>query len=309
MVSTQPNTTSNTTEVSQDSQTTQSSAATQPSVAGEVLQNTTVTAESPAENTTVTAESPAEITTVASSESSVENATVTTAAAVENGTTTPGSNVTGNGSVTTPVDEETNNVTTSVLANEETSTEAGVGGGGFFLVSVGGDGTEQTVYTVVNTDLSLPQPTTGVDQLLDVAESDNSGERKQSDNTVTDLNNTHDNTPTYNHDLNHTSHTDQPGRIAMSKTSAEEIFSQNYEDDVTSSVLELLSSTESETIVVTSSTNTTRDINSSEFEELDVRGISGTENNNLERQDYAQSRSLKLGEGENAKEKEEEEVS
>ena len=298
MVSTQQNT-SNTTEVSQTvSQTTQSSSsATQPSVAGEVLQNTTVTAEPPAENTTVTAESPAEITTVTSSES-VENATVITSAA-ENGTTPTDGKVTGNVSVTTTVDEEADNVTTSVLANEETSTEAG-GGGGFFLVSVDGDGTEETVNIVVNNDLSQPQP----QPTTDVAESDNSGERAASDNTVTDLYNSHLNTPTYNHDLIETSHTDQPGRIAMSKTSAEEIFRQNDEDDVTSSVLELLlSSTESENIEVTSTNNTTKAINSSEFEELDVRGISG---NNVERQDYAQSRSLKLGEGGNAEEKEEE---
>ena len=70
-------------------------------------------------------------------------------------------------------------------------------------------------------------------------------------------------------------------------------------------MLELLSSTEYDT-------NTTRGINSSEFEELEVRGISGKERN-IERQDYAQSRSLKLGEGGNTEEtkkkEEEEEVS
>ena len=137
----------------------------------------------------------------------------------------------------------------------------------------------------------MSQPVTGADQLLDVNESDNS------DNAVTDLY-THTNTPTYNDDLKDTSHTD------------EEIFTQNNEDDVTSSVLELLSSTEYDNIEVTSTSNTTKAINSSEFEELDVRGISGKERN-IERQDYAQSRSLKLGEGGNTEEtkKKEEEVS
>ena len=146
----------------------------------------------------------------------------------------------------------------------------------------------------------LSQPATGADQLLDVAESDNS---------VTDLYNS-DNTPTYNHDLNDASHTAAvPGRIAMSKTSAEELISQNDEDDVTSSVLELLASTEHDNIEVTRP-NTTKAINSSEFEELDLRGISGPENNNIDRQDYAQSRSLKLGEGGNTEgTKKEEEVS
>ena len=134
----------------------------------------------------------------------------------------------------------------------------------------------------------MSQPVTGADQPLDVNESDNS------DNAVTDLY-THTNTPTYNDDLKDTSHTD------------EEIFTQNNEDDVTSSVLELLTSTEYDHLEMTN-TNTTRGINSSEFEELDVRGMSGKESN-VERQDYAQSRSLKLGEGgkEGGKKEEEEE--
>ena len=145
----------------------------------------------------------------------------------------------------------------------------------------------------------LYQPTTGADKALDETESDNS---------VTDLYNSH-NTPTttYNDDLNQNSQTAAvPGRIALSKTSAEETIGQTYEDDLTSSVLELLSSTEQENIDLRS-TSTTKAINSSEFEELDLRGISGQENNNIDRQDYAQSRSLKLGEGGNPEERKQEE--
>ena len=317
MVSTQQNTSINPTEISPDNPTTQSaSAETQPSVADQNLQNTTVTAESPAviatvtaENTTVPSESPVGNTTVASSESSDENTTVTVSSA-ENSTSTTGTNGTGNANVTTTIDDETNNATaTSVLADEDTSTEAG----GFFLVSVGvgvvtdeTDDDDDVVNIVVNNAVS--QPKTGEVQLLDVSESDNAGEVKLSDNTVTvtDLYNSQ-NTPTYHDDLNEPSQTDEPGRIAVSNTRTEEIVTQNTEDDVTSSVLELLSGL--------TPTNTSRPINISEFEELDVRGISGKENvSSVERQDYAQSRSLKLGEGGNTeemnqKEEEEEEVS
>ena len=328
MVSTQQNTINNTEQTTQSS-----SAVTVPSVAGE---NTTASAETPtvnavtpagnttntAENTTVPAESvgnatvpavsplgnttvplvsplgnttaPVGNTTVASSESSVVNTTVSDSTA-GNSTSTKATNETANANVTAKVDDQTNNVTTSVLGNEETSTEAS---GGFFLVSHD-VGNEEIVNIVVNNVLT--QPTTGADQVLDVAESDNSDEvyLYHSDNNVTDLYNDK-NTPTYNDDLIHTSHTEEPGRIAMSNTSAEEIFTQNDEDDVTSSVLELLSSTEYDVAEITN-TNTTRGINSSEFEELEVRGISGKESN-VDRQDYAQSRSLKLGEGGNTDE-------
>ena len=165
---------------------------------------------------------------------------------------------------------------TSPPAVEDGTEATNVTAGQAFLVSEGTE--EEAVHTSVNIHETLTE------ELAINAhnQSEYSVDALQSDN-VTDLQYISTNTPSHRKDLISNSLSDD---------------STHQEDDVTASVLDLLS------VEYDTTTEIANDYNSletnSEFEDLELGGKLDTDT--VQRQEYAKSRSLKLAEGEEKEE-------
>ena len=214
---------------------------------------------SPSSTETQTAESSIGIETV--SENSTTTTTTTTPTK-ENITETSETSDTVN--VTTTAGESLNNDTTS-----ETTEQEGGQAGHSFLVSEARD--KETVNTTVNIHETVTE-----EVLQDVnTQSEYSYDTSQSDN-ITDLHHTSNEASDNRNDLNKDelgTNDVKEGRITLNS---------KQEDDVTASVLDLLSfETDTHTLEV-----------NTEFEELETSGM--LDEDKSQRQEYAKSRSLKF---------------
>ena len=232
----------------------------------EQLQNTTTTAASvnteQLQNTTV-------------------NTTTTAAGSTIPTNTTKAESVTDIGNVTTITTETGNSevsteAVTSPPAVEDGTEATNVTAGQAFLVSEGTE--EEAVHTSVNIHETLTE------ELAQEAynQSEYSVDALQSDN-VTDLQYISTNTPSHRKDLISNSLPDD---------------STHQEDDVTASVLDLLSVEYDTTTEIANDYNSLETNN--EFEDLELGGKLDTDT--VQRQEYAKSRSLKLAEREEKEE-------
>ena len=234
----------------------------------EQLQNTTTTAASvnteQLQNTTVNT-----TTTAAAAGSTIPTNTTKAESVTDIGNVTTITTETGNSEVSTEA-------VTSPPAVEDGTEATNVTAGQAFLVSEGTE--EEAVHTSVNIHETLTE-----ELALDAhSQSEYSVDAPQSDN-VNDLQHISTNTPSHRKDLISNSLPDD---------------STHQEDDVTASVLDLLS------VEYDTTTEIANDYNSletnSEFEDLELGGKLDTDT--VQRQEYAKSRSLKLAEGEEKEE-------